>query len=34
MVFSIIKPFILITFWAAILAVTLYPLHEKTDNTP
>ena len=27
--FSIIKPFILITVWAAILAVALYPLHEK-----
>jgi predicted PurR-regulated permease PerM len=26
---SIIKPFILITVWAAILAVALYPLHEK-----
>ena len=27
--FSIIRPFILITIWAAILAVALYPLHEK-----
>jgi predicted PurR-regulated permease PerM len=27
--FSIIKPFILITVWATILAVALYPLHEK-----
>jgi len=27
--FSIIRPFILITVWAAILAVALYPLHEK-----
>lgn len=27
--FSIIKPFILITIWAAILAVALHPLHKK-----
>ena len=27
--FAIISPFILITIWAAILAVALYPLHEK-----
>jgi predicted PurR-regulated permease PerM len=27
--FSIIRPFILVTIWAAILAVALYPLHEK-----
>jgi predicted PurR-regulated permease PerM len=26
---AIIKPFILITIWAAILAVALYPLHQK-----
>ncbi len=26
---AIVKPFILITIWAAILAVALYPLHEK-----
>lgn len=27
--FAIISPFILITIWAAILAVALYPLHKK-----
>lgn len=27
--FAIIKPFILITIWAAIMAVALYPLHTK-----
>lgn len=30
--FAIIKPFILITIWAAILAVALYPLHIKLSN--
>lgn len=29
---AIIKPFILITIWAAILAVALYPLHQKLSS--
>jgi len=31
--FAIISPFILITVWAAILAVALFPLHAKLSNS-
>lgn len=30
--FAIVKPFILVTIWAAILAVALYPAHTKLSN--
>jgi len=30
--FAIVRPFILITIWAAILAVALYPVHDKLSN--
>ena len=31
--FQIIRPFIMIVLWGAILAVALYPLHHKLTNT-